>query len=134
MQNIQIQTAKTFRKMAEINNESQYEALIQRIEELLKVVSNETPATDRNYIELDVISNLVEEYEEKYYPVKMPTLPEVIREEMADRGISQKELAELLGVSPPRISEYMNGKSEPTLKVARLLHQKLDIDPDILLS
>jgi HTH-type transcriptional regulator/antitoxin HigA len=120
--------------MAEINNESQYEALIQRIEELLMVVSNETPITDRNYIELDVISNLVEEYEEKYYPVKMPSLPEVIREEMAERGLSQKELAELLGVSPPRISEYMNGKSEPTLKVARLLHRKLDIDPDILLS
>ena len=134
MQNIQIQTAKTYRKMAEINNESQYEALIQRIEELLMVVSNETPITDRNYIELDVISNLVEEYEEKYYPVKMPTLPEVIREEMTERGLSQKELAELLGVSPPRISEYMNGKSEPTLKVARLLHRKLDIDPDILLS
>ena len=120
--------------MAEINNESQYEAMIQRIEVLLKLVSNETPTTDRNYIELDVISNLVEEYEEKYHPVKMPTLPEVIREEMTERGMSQKELAELLGVSPPRISEYMNGKSEPTLKVARLLYRKLDIDPDILLS
>ena len=79
MQNIRTQIVKIFRKMAEINTDSQYEALIQRIEELLMVVSNETPITDRNYIELDVISNLVEEYEEKYYPVKMPTLPEVIR-------------------------------------------------------
>ena len=54
--------------------------------------------------------------------------------QMAERGISQKELAELLGVSPPRISEYMNGKSKPTLKVARLMYQKLDIDPEILLA
>ena len=120
--------------MAELNNESQYEAVIQRIEELLKVVSNDTPVTDRYYIELDVISDLVEEYEEKYYPVKMPTLAEVIRDEMTERGISQKEVAELLGVSPPRISEYMTGKSEPTLKVARLMYKKLDIDPDILLG
>ena len=122
------------RKMAEIENESQYEALIERIEELLKVVSNDTPVTDRYFLELDVISNLVEEYEEKYYPVEMPTLAEVIRDEMAERGITQKELAELLGVSPSRISEYMTGKAEPTLKVARLLNQKLDIDADFILG
>lgn len=120
--------------MAELKNESQYEAMIERIEELLKVVSNDTPVTDRNFIELDVISNLVEEYEEKYFPVEMPTLPEIIRYEMAERGITQKELAELLGVSPSRVSEYMTGKAEPTLKVARLLNKKLDIDADFLIG
>jgi HTH-type transcriptional regulator/antitoxin HigA len=120
--------------MAELMNEAQYEAMIERIEELLKVVSNETPETDRYFIELDVISNLVEEYEEKYYPVKMPTLAEIIKDEMEERGITQKQLAEMLGVSPSRISEYMNGKAEPTLKVARLLHKKLDIDPDFILG
>ncbi len=120
--------------MAEIQNEAQYEAMIERIEELLKVVSNETPETDRYFIELDVISNLVEEYEEKYFPIEMPTLAEIIKDEMAERGITQKELAELLGVSPSRISEYMTGKAEPTLKVARLLNKKLDIDAEFLLG
>jgi HTH-type transcriptional regulator/antitoxin HigA len=120
--------------MAEIQNEAQYEAMIERIEELLKVVSNETPETDRYFIELDVISNLVEEYEEKYYPINMPTLAEILKDEISERGLSQKDLAELLGVSPSRISEYMTGKAEPTLKVARLLHKKLDIDPDFILG
>ncbi len=89
---------------------------------------------DRYFIELDVISNLVEEYEEKYYPIEMPTLAEIIKDEMDERGITQKQLAEMLGVSPSRISEYMTGKAEPTLKVARLLHKKLDIDPDFILG
>jgi len=120
--------------MAELKTEEQYEVLLQRIEELLPLISNETPASDRNLIELDIISNLVEEYEEKYYPVPMPTLSEIIRYEMAERGITQKELAEMLGVSPSRVSEYMNGKAEPTLKVARLLNKKLDIDADFLLG
>jgi HTH-type transcriptional regulator/antitoxin HigA len=120
--------------MAELENEKQYEVMLERIEELLPLISNETPITDRNMIELVVISNLVEEYEEKYYPVEMPTLPEIIRYEMAERGITQKELAELLGVSPSRISEYMTGKAEPTLKVARLLNKKLDIDAEFLLG
>lgn len=53
---------------------------------------------------------------------------------MAEMNISQKGLAELLGVSPSRVSEYLNGKSEPTLKVARLLHQKLNIDSEIILA
>ena len=53
---------------------------------------------------------------------------------MDERGITQKQLAEMLSVSPSRISEYMNGKAEPTLKVARLLHQKVDIDPDFILG
>jgi len=120
--------------MAELENEEQYEVMLERIEELLPLVSNETPVNDRNMIELVVISNLVEEYEEKYYPVEMPSLAEVIRDEMSERGITQKQLAELLGVSPSRVSEYMTGKAEPTLKVARLLNQKLDIDADFILG
>ena len=120
--------------MAEINSELEYEVLIERIEELLPKVSNETPADDRYLVELDIISNLVEEYEEKYYPIEMPTLAEIIKDEMDERGITQKQLAELLGVSPSRVSEYMTGKAEPTLRVARLLNQKLDIDPDFILG
>ena len=120
--------------MAEIKNETQYEAIIERIEELLKVVDNDTPMTDRFLIELDLISEMVADYEEKHYPIEQPTLIEMLQERMAEMKLSQKALAELLGVSPPRISEYLNGKSEPTLKVARIMHQKLDIDPEILLG
>jgi HTH-type transcriptional regulator/antitoxin HigA len=120
--------------MAEIKNETQYEAIIERIEELLKVVDNDTPMTDRFLIELDLISEMVADYEEKHYHIEPPTLIEMVQERMAEMNLSQKALAELLGVSPPRISEYLNGKSEPTLKVARIMHQKLDIDPEILLG
>jgi HTH-type transcriptional regulator/antitoxin HigA len=48
--------------------------------------------------------------------------------------ITQKKLAQLLNVSPSRISEYLNGKSEPTLKIARLLRDELKIDADIILG
>jgi HTH-type transcriptional regulator/antitoxin HigA len=120
--------------MAELKNEKQYEVMLERIEEILPLVSNDTPVTDRNMVELEIISELVEEYEEKYYPVEIPTLNEVIRLRMAEMGLTQKALAEMLGVSPSRISEYMKGKSEPTLQVAKLLYQKLDIDPGILLG
>jgi len=120
--------------MAEIKNELQYQKSIDRIEELLQLVGNDTPTHDQNYIELDLLSDLAADYEEKYYPVAKPSLSAVIRLRMAEMGITQRGLAELLGVSPSRVSEYLNGKSDPTLKVAKLLHQKLDIDPEIILA
>ena len=85
-------------------------------------------------VELEILSLLVADYEEKHYPIEPPTLIEMVQERMSEMKLSQKEVAELLGISPPRISEYLNGKSEPTLKVARLMHQKLDIDAEILLG
>ena len=120
--------------MAEIRNENEYECIMERVEELLKVVGNETPMTDRRMVELDLLSEMVADYEERHYPIVPPTFTEMIRLRMAEMNLSQKALAELLGVSPPRISEYMNGKAEPTLKVARLMHEKLDIDASILLG
>jgi HTH-type transcriptional regulator/antitoxin HigA len=59
--------------MANINTEIQYEKALERVDELLRVVDNETNENDKNYIELDLLSDLVAEYEEKYFPVEKPT-------------------------------------------------------------
>lgn len=60
--------------MAKIKTEKQYEAACARIEELLKVVSNDTPSDDKNFLELDLISDLVADYEEEHFPVEAPAL------------------------------------------------------------
>ena len=49
-------------------------------------------------------------------------------------GLNQAKLLEILGVSPSRLGDYINGRSEPTLKVARTISQKLDIDASIVLG
>jgi HTH-type transcriptional regulator/antitoxin HigA len=137
MKNITGLTAKTFKnevKMAQIKTEKQYDKAVERIEDLLQIVGNHTPKDDKYFVELDLLSDLVAEYEEQYHPVSRPTLPEIIRLRMAELGISQKKLAGILQVSPSRISEYLSGKSEPTLKVARRLSTELGIDADIILG
>jgi HTH-type transcriptional regulator/antitoxin HigA len=53
--------------MAEIKTKQQYEKAVERIEELLAIVGNSTPPTDKNFIELDLLSELVADYEEKYF-------------------------------------------------------------------
>jgi len=54
--------------MATIKNEIEYNAIMQRIEELIKLTDDDTPKTDKNLIELDMLSGLVEEYENTLFP------------------------------------------------------------------
>ena len=60
-----------------IKNEKQYKATCDRIEELLQIVGNETDINDKNFIELDLLSDLVADYEEVVHPVKEPQLLKV---------------------------------------------------------
>ena len=105
-----------------------------RIEELLPLVNDETPTDDTNYLELDMISDMVEEYEDIHYPFGKPSLIDVIKLRLYEMGITQSKLAEMIGLSNARVSEILNGKSEPSLKIGRELSKKLNIDPAIVLG
>ncbi len=120
--------------MRTIASKKEYIAITNRIEELLNLVNNNTPTNDKNFIELDLLSDLVADYEETFDPVKAPTLVDAMKLRMYERGLNQKRLSELLGISTSRVSEYLTGKSEPPLKTARDISQKLDIDPTIVLG
>lgn len=120
--------------MTKIENREQYEWAVARVEELLPLVDDNTPRTDPNSIELELLSNLVADYSEEHFSIGKPALGDVIKMRMAELGITQSKLAEILGLSASRISDYITGKSEPTLKVARELAIKLDIAPAVVLG
>ena len=122
--------------MAKIQNETAYKAAMARIEELelLPLVNDDTPLDDRNLIELDLLSELVSDYEDEHYQIKTPALVDVIKLRMYEMGLNQVKLSELLGVSTSRVSDYLTGRSEPTLKVARDISKKLNIDANVVLG
>lgn len=120
--------------MAKIENKIQYEWAVKRVEELLPLVDDNTPLTDPNSIELELLSNIVADYSEEHFAIGEPSLAEVMKLRMFEMGITQSGLAKLLGVSPSRISEYLSGKCEPTLKVGREISRKLNIDANIVLG
>ena len=115
-------------------SKEQYEFALNRIEELLPLVTDETPTNDKNSIELTLMSDIVEAYEKKHYPIGKPTVAELIELSLDDKNMTQKQLATEIGVSPSRINDYIAGRSEPTLKVARLLCRTLDIAPAAMLQ
>ena len=131
---MQLRTFKTFKDMAQIKSEAAYRAAMNRIEELLPLVNDNTPVDDPNYLELDMISDMVEEYEDVHYPIGKPTLIDIIKLRLYEMGITQSKLAEMLGLSNARVSEILNGKSEPSLKIGRELSRQLNIDPAVVLG
>ena len=112
----------------------QYEYALNRIEELLPFVTDETPASDRNAIELAIVSDVVEAYEKLHYPIAKPTIGELISLSIEEKGMTQKQLAKELGVSPSRVSDYITGRAEPTLRIARALCVILGIAPAAMLG
>lgn len=117
-----------------IKTEKEYNSIVERIEELVQDIDNIENTEAKGYVELNLLSDLVADYEEQYHPVKKPSLIDVMKIRMTEMGLNQKRLSELLGVSTSRVSEYLNGKSEPTLKVAREISVKLGIDASIVLG
>jgi len=111
----------------------QYEFALARIEELLPMVDENTPANDKSAIELSVMSDIVIAYEKEHYPIEKPTVAELIESSLEEKGMTQKQLAREIGISPSRVNDYISGRSEPTLKNAGLLCQVLNIAPAAML-
>jgi HTH-type transcriptional regulator/antitoxin HigA len=121
--------------MAQIKTEKEYEAAMKRIEELLPLTwGDDVPEDSPENIELSLLSDLVAEYEDVHYPIAVPSLVEVLRLRMYEMGLTQKSAAELLGISSPRMSEIMHGKTEPSLSLARTMCLKLNISPEMALG
>jgi len=120
--------------MAKIKDENQYQIILKRLENLMDIVTEETPSSDPNYVELDLLADLAEEYEIEHYPVGQPTLADVLKLRMNEMQLTQNSLAELIGVSTPRVSDYLNGKTSPTFKIARKIHRNLNIDANLILA
>lgn len=119
--------------MSKITKE-QYEFALERVEELLPLVDDNTPVNDKKAVELTMMSDIVIAYEKEHYPIEKPTVAELIELSLEEKGMTQKQLAQEIGISPSRINDYISGRSEPTLKVARLLCQILNIQPAAMLG
>jgi len=113
--------------------EEQYQFALERVEELLPLVKEDTPLNDKHAIELTMMSDIVIAYEKEHYPIEKPTVAELLELSLEEKGITQKQLAMEVGVSPSRISDYISGRSEPTLRIASILCRVLDIQPAAML-
>ncbi len=111
-----------------IKTEFDYNAALVEIEQLMGAEPN-TPEGDK----LDVLTTLVEAYEEKYYPIDPPDPIEAIIHEMESQGLTRKDLERYLGTRA-RVSEVLNRKRSLSLQMIRNLQEGLGISAEILIN
>ncbi len=92
-----------------IKNDADYQAALEEIERLF-AAAPDTPDGDR----LEVLTTLVEAYEEKHYNIPMPDPIEAILYHMESRGLSRRDLEPYIG-SRARVSEVLtiNNGNDP---------------------
>lgn len=111
-----------------------YEFAQARIDALLPQITENTPADDPLMMELMIVTDVVEAYEAEHCHIPVPTLGEIILDALDTAGMTAKQLADQIGVSPSRISDYIHNRCEPTLRIARQLCQILSISPAEMLG
>jgi len=111
-----------------IRTEQEYEDALEEIERL----SDAVPATpEGDYLEVLMI--LVEDYEEKHYPIPPPDPIEAIEYYMESRGLSRMDLEPYIG-GRGRVSEILNRRRPLTLRMIRNLEAGLGIPAAILVQ
>lgn len=112
----------------------EYKVKNSRMEFLLKKLTEAGDLSEKDALELDEIASEIATYEEVNFPFEPESLKEMIELRMYQRKLKQKDLAIILGTSPSRISEILNGKRSLTFDLAKSLHKKLNIDADLILN
>jgi HTH-type transcriptional regulator/antitoxin HigA len=111
-----------------IKTEADYEATLAEIEELFEAVPG-TPRGDR----LEVLTTLVEAYEDAHYSIPSPDPVEAIRYYMESRGLVRRDLEPYIG-SRARVSEILNRRRPLSLTMIRRLNKELGIPADVLIE
>jgi HTH-type transcriptional regulator/antitoxin HigA len=113
-----------------LRDEDEYELALEEIDGLLDV--DPAPGTER-YERLEFLSVLVEDFEERNYPME-PASPQAAVDFMLEqKGMQRIDLEELMG-GRSRVSEFFSGKRDLSKAQVEALHRQLGISSDILLS
>ncbi len=83
--------------------------------------------------ELEILSILIEKYEEKLYPIDLPDPIEAIKFRMEQLGLQQNDLTEIIGLKS-KVSEILSKKKKLTLEMIRRLNEFLSIPTNVLVQ
>ncbi|MGB3183430.1 MAG: transcriptional regulator [Cyclobacteriaceae bacterium] len=111
-----------------IKTEEDYEAALARLEDVFDAAPD-TPEGD----EAEILSLLIESYEDKHFPIEAPDPVDAIKIRMEEMGLKQKDLVGLIG-GKSRVSEILSRKKKLTVEMIRILEQKLKLSASMLVK
>jgi len=111
-----------------IRTKKDYNQALQRLEAIFDAKKGSEQGD-----ELEILSILIEKYEDANFPVELPDPIEAIKFRMEQMGYNQVDLANIVGLKS-RASEILNKKRKLSLDMIRQLHEKLNISTDVLIQ
>ena len=111
-----------------IRSEAEYRKALDELK-VLFMAQKRTEAYDR----AEILEILIEDYEEKHYPIEDPDPIEAIKYSMEESGMNQKDLGRILG-DKAKASLILNRKRKLSLSMIRNLHASLKIPLDVLIK
>ena len=118
---------KTFKTTDEYNK---------AMDDILRLMNKGEANLSKSEIEkLRSMSLAAQAYEKNIYTIPAPSTVEgMIELRMYEMTLKQKELAKLMGIAEPKLSQILSGKREPDVQFLKAAYQKLHIDPGFLLG
>lgn len=109
-----------------LKTEQEYNEACERIYTLINSTDKAIEPNSPEGEEIELLSLLVEKYEQEHYPVEAPNPIEAIKFRMEQMNLKQSDVAPLFG-GKTRVSEVLHGKRPLTLKMITLLNRYLGI-------
>ncbi|MUP45261.1 helix-turn-helix domain-containing protein [Gramella sp. BOM4] len=114
--------------MKPIKTEKDYEKALERLEVIF-----DSPADSAEGDEAEILSMMIENYENEHYPIEAPDPIEAIKIRMEEMNLKQKDLVGMIG-GKSRVSEILNRKKRLTVDMIRELEKNLNISASVLVS
>ena len=111
-----------------IKTENDYENSLERLELIFDANPNSKEGD-----EAEILSMLIENYENRYYPIEAPDPIEAIKIRMEEMNLKQKDLVGIIG-GKSRVSEILNKKKKLTVEMIRELESVLQISASVLVN
>ncbi len=111
-----------------IKTEDDYQQALKRLEVIF-----DAPIDSPKGDEAEILSILIEKFEDEHYPIGPPDPIEAIKFRMEQMGMKKSDLANIIGYKS-RVSEIFSGKRKLTLQMIRKLHEKLKIPYETLIA
>ncbi|MHB0754614.1 helix-turn-helix domain-containing protein [Polaribacter sp. M15] len=111
-----------------IKTEKDYNKALDRLELIFDASPNSKEGD-----EAEILSLLIENFENKYYPIESPDPIEAIKIRMEEMNLKQKDLVGIIG-GKSRVSEILNKKKKLTVEMIRELERILHISASVLVN
>ena len=111
-----------------IKTEEGYHLALERLE----IIFDAEPGTAEGD-ELELLSLLIDNYEQLHYPIDMPDPVEAIKFRMEQMDYKPKDLAKVIGLRS-RVTEILNKKRKLSLPMIRKISSQMHIPTDVLIQ